>query len=449
MTLSTFWAVTISLRRFAVFAVILGAAAAGLTPRTENLAWLFGFRAVQGLSADFTIPLLLMVALRVVPLPHRLYGLSAYALTATFGPNVATTLASIWTDLVDWRFAFWEALPLYGVAGTMLRVGLKQDPPQYARIRRFDWLGAILVVICAGTLTTVLQQGDRYDWFNSPVISALSIVGLAGLPVLIANEAIQEVPLFDFSLLKRRNFVYALVALFTFLLLTLGAGMLPSTYLQEVGFRPEQVQIISVPIALSQFITLPVITYILDFPTVDPRAVSFIGIVFVVTSAIGNSFITSSWQFDQFYVWQGFSAVGQPMIVLPLLMMATNTIRNPAEGPFASTLVNTTRALAEPVGVWMFQLIVRWRGALHYSRLADNAGLNRFGSLRDAGVVPSGLPGSDGGVTAYRAAIRLQATVLTLSDGFLVIVSLGLFLIAVLLVLPVRTYPPRIEFARK
>jgi DHA2 family multidrug resistance protein len=192
-----------------------------------------------------------------------------------------------------------------------------------------------------------------------------------------------------------------------------------------------------------------VIAYILDFPTMDPRAVSFIGIVFVVIGAIGNSFITSSWQFDQFYVWQGFSAVGQPMIVLPLLMMATNTIRNPAEGPFASTLVNTTRALAEPVGVWMFQLIVRWRGALHYNRLADNAGLNRFGSLRDAGVVPSGLPGSDGGVTAYRAAIRLQATVLTLSDGFLVIVALGLFLIAVLLILPVRTYPPRIEFAKK
>jgi DHA2 family multidrug resistance protein len=436
MTLSTFWAVTVSLRRFAVFAVVLGAAAAGLIPISENLAWLYAVRTVEGLSAGFTIPLLLMIALRVVPLPSRLYGLSGYALTATFGPNIATTLAGIWTDFVDWRFAFWEALPLYGVAGTMLWYGLGQDPPQYARIRKFDWRGALLVVICAGALTTVLQQGDRYDWFNSPIICTLSIVGIAALPVLIVNEAIQEIPLFKFSLLTRRNLVYGLVALFTFLLLTLGAGTFPSAYLEEVGFRPEQIQALSLPIALSQFIALPAIAYLLDFPAADPRAVSFIGIVLLVVGAFGNSFITSSWQFDQFFVWQGFAAVGEPMVVLPLLMMATNTIRNPAEGPFASTLVNTTRALAEPVGVWMFQLIVRWRGALHYNRLADNAGLNRFGSLQDGGIVPLGLPGSDAGVTAYRAAIRLQAAVLTLSDGFLVVVGLGVFLAAVLLVLP-------------
>src|ERR1700733_3847106 len=187
MTVSTFWAVTVSLRRFAVFAVVLGAVAAGLIPLSENLAWLYALRAVEGLSAGLTIPLLLMIALRVVPLPFRLYGLSAYVLTATFGPNAATSLAGVWTDFVDWRFAFWQALPLYCLAGTMLWYGVAQDPPQYARVRKFDWPGALLVVVCAGTLTTVLQQGDRYDWFNSTFICTLSIVGTAALPVLIVN----------------------------------------------------------------------------------------------------------------------------------------------------------------------------------------------------------------------------------------------------------------------
>ena len=230
---------------------------------------------------------------------------------------------------------------------------------------------------------------------------------------------------------------------------TLGAGTFPSAYLEQAGFRPEQIQAISLPIALLQFIALPAIAYLLDFPSADPRVVSLFGVLLMIIGALGNSFITGSWQFDQFFVWQGVSAIGEPMVVLPLLMMATNTIRNPAEGPFASTLVNTTRAVAEPVGVWLFQLIFRWRGALHYNRLADNAGLNRFGALRDGGIVSLGLPGSDTGVTAYRSAVRLQAAVLTLSDGFLVIVALGIFLAAVLLVLPERTLPPRIEFAKR
>src|SRR6202012_3714134 len=99
------------------------------------------------------------------------------------------------------------------------------------------------------------------------------------------------------------------------------------------------------------------------------RVVSFIGIVLVVAACIGNSYLTSEWQLGEFYLWQGSAALGEPMIVMPLLMMATNTIRNPVDGPFASTLVNTTRAVAEPVGVWLMQLIMRWRGGLHYDRL--------------------------------------------------------------------------------
>jgi MFS transporter, DHA2 family, multidrug resistance protein len=75
--------------------------------------------------------------------------------------------------------------------------------------------------------------------------------------------------------------------------------------------------------------------------------------------------------------------------------------------------------------------------------------LKRFGVLQSAGVVPRGLPGSGSGVGPYRAAMEAQAVVLTLADGFLVIAALAVLLIAVLLVLPVRTYPPRIALAKK
>jgi len=449
MSLATFWAVTVSIRRFAIFAVVLGVVTTCLIPFSSNLAWLYGLRTVEGMSSGFTIPLVLVIALRTVPVPARLYGLSAYALTATFGPNIATTLAALWTDLVDWRFVFWEALPLCSLAVAMLWYGLPQDPPQYGRIAKFDWPGALLVIFGTGSLTTMLQQGDRYDWFNAPEICVLAVLSVVGFGLLVVNEARQELPLFMFSLLKRRNLAYALVALFTFLLLTLGTGALPAAYLSEIGFRPEQIQLISLPIALSQFVTLPAVAFLLDFPSVDSRAVSFVGIALVMAAAFGNSYITGSWEPEQFYLSEACAALGESMIVMPLLMMATNTIRSPAEGPFASTLVNTTRALAEPVGVWMLELIMRWRGGLHYNRLADQAGLKRFGVLQSAGVVPRGLPGSGSGVAPYRAAMEAQAVVLTLADGFLVVAALALLLIAVLLVLPVRTYPPRIALAKK
>ena len=49
------------------------------------------------------------------------------------------------------------------------------------------------------------------------------------------------------------------MALFTFLLLNVGVGTLPAAFLMRIGFRPEQIQFVSLPIALSQLVTLPAI----------------------------------------------------------------------------------------------------------------------------------------------------------------------------------------------
>ena len=360
-------------------------------------------------------------------------------------------------EFVGWRFIFWEVIPLGAVSGTMIWFGVKQDPPEYERIPLFDWPGAILVIIGAGALTTMLEQGDRYDWFNSQTICLLALASVVGLGLLGVNEPRQPLPLYKFDLLKKRNLAYALIALFTFLLLNLAASTIPATYLQEVvRFRPIQIQLITLPIALAQFVTLPVVALLLDFEHVDARVVTFIGLLLIISACIGDSLLTTDWQPGEFYLWQACYALGEPMIVLPLLMIATNSLRNPAEGPFASTLVNSMRAIAEPVGVWMIQLITRWRGALHYNRLADDAGSHRFSVIQGAGLLPgnlppllaNGQPRVPGSLAAFAATLRAQAMVLTLSDAFLVVAVLAAALLAVLFVLPARTYPPRIEFAK-
>ena len=336
----------------------------------------------------------------------------------------------------------------------MVWFGVQQDPPQYQRARLFDWRGSLLVILGAGSLTTMLEQGDRYDWFNSPTICVLAVLSVAGLALLVVNELGEELPLYKFSLLRRRNFAYSLITLFTFLLLNLAASTLPSTYLQELGFKPLQIQFITLPIALSQLVLLPALALLLDIERVDPRVVSFGGIGLFLAATVGNSLITSSWQQSQFFLWQGCAAVGEAMIVMPLLMMATNTIRDPADGPFASTMVNTMRAVAEPVGVWMVQLIQRWRGGLHYNRLVDQVGQQRFQVIQAQGLIPgnlpplmpNGQPSAPGSLTAFRLAVDVQASVLTLSDAFLIVGALAVALMVVLFILPERTYPPRIEF---
>jgi len=159
-------------------------------------------------------------------------------------------------------------------------------------------------------------------------------------------------------------------------------------------------------------VLLPLVAVLLNFEAVDARVVIFAGIVCVIAACVGNSFLTSVWDGGTFLLWQGLQALGGPLIVLPLLMISVNTIKDPADGPFASTLVNTMRAVAEPVGVWMLQLIMRWRGALHYNRIVDQSGHGTFSALQQH---------SPASTAAFRSAVRAQATVLTFSDAFLII----------------------------
>jgi DHA2 family multidrug resistance protein len=195
---------------------------------------------------------------------------------------------------------------------------------------------------------------------------------------------------------------------------------------------------------------------LLDCRRVDSRVVSLAGLVLILASCIGSSFLTVYWNRDQFYQWQLLQAVGQPMVIMPLLMMTTNTVAGPSEGPFASALVNTSRAVAEAAGACFLGLIDRWRNALHSERIVDEAGQDRWRVIQSNGVLPqyppplmpNGQPRLPGSREALGHAVEQQVAILSASDAYLILGALTVFLMVVVMTLPVRTFPPRIHFAK-
>ena len=443
MSVSPWFLLTLSLRRWGLFAIALACASSVAIPWTSNLSVLYGLRMLQGLSEGLTIPLVFTVALRALGPPIRLYGLAAYALTATVFPSIAGALAALWQgagdSLLGWRFAFWETIPVSALAGALLWYGMPQDPPQYGRFRIIDWRGMMLSLVGFGAFTTMLQQGDRLDWFNSDLICVLAATSVATLPLFVWNEWCHEAPLMRIQLLRRRNFAYGTIALFTFVVVTSAGSTLPDMYLSEVqGFRPLQSFSLTTLIALTQLVFLPLVAVLLNFEAVDVRVVHFVGLGLMLGACVGDALLTSEWMGTEFIVWQLVISAGEALVVMSLLMMTTNTVKQP-EGPFASGLVNTPRAIAEATGIWLFELIGRWRGGLHSSRLTDQAGQERY-----TAVQASGMP-----VGALNETIRQQALVLTLSDAFLVMAAITAALMVLLLILPVRTAPPRIALLQQ
>jgi MFS transporter, DHA2 family, multidrug resistance protein len=102
-------------------------------------------------------------------------------------------------------------------------------------------------------------------------------------------------------------------------------------------------------------------------------------------------------------------------------------------------------------------LIDRWRNALHYDRIVDEAGQDRWRVIQSNGVLPqypppltpAGQPRAANSLEAFRHAVEQQVTILSTSDTFLILGALTVFLMVVVLTLPVRAMPPRIHFAKR
>jgi DHA2 family multidrug resistance protein len=458
MAISPWLAMTFTLRCWTLFAIALCGASSVLIPFSPNVEAIYALRLLQGLAGGMIIPLLMTTAFRVLTPNIRLYGLAIYALTATFTPALAATVTALWTDIVDWRIVFLQAVPLCSLAGALVWYCLHQDQPKYERFRMLDWRGVLLLVIGVGALSTMLYQGDRLDWFNSRLICVLALVSVLAIPLLLANEWFHPLPLLKLQMLGRRNFAYGALGLFLFLIISQSGSTVPSRYLQEVqGYRPLQSNLITLEVAALQLVMLPAMALLLDFKRVDSRVVSLVGLGFILASCIGSSFLTIYWNRDQFYLWQLLQAIGQPMVVMPLLMMSTNTVAGPAEGPFASALINTSRGVAEATSAWLLELIGRWRNALHSDRILDEAGQDRWRVIQSNGVLPqyppplmpNGRPRVPNSLESFGHAVEQQVRIFSASDTFLILGALTVLLMVVVMTLPIRTMPPRIHLAKQ
>jgi MFS transporter, DHA2 family, multidrug resistance protein len=458
MAISPWLLMTFTLRRWTLFAIALCGASSVLIPFSANIEAIYALRLLQGLAEGLIIPLVMTTAFRILTPNIRLYGLAVYALTATFTPALAATVAALWTDIVDWRFAFLQTIPLCSLAGVLVWYCVQQDQPKYERFRMLDWRGALLLVIGIGALSTMLYQGDRLDWFNSRLICVLGLVSALAIPLLLVNEWFHPLPLLKLQMLGRRNLAYGVLGLFLFVIISQSGSAVPLRYLQQVqGYRPLQFNLITLEIAALQLVMLPAMALLLDYKWVDSRVVSLVGLGMILASCIGSSFVTVYWNRDQFYTWQLLQAIGQPMVVMPLLMKATNTVTSPADGPLASALLNTSRAIAEATSAWFLELIDRWRSALHSDRIVDEVGQDRWRVIQSNGVLPQYPPPlmpdgrlrAPGSLEAFNHAVQQQVTILSTSDTFLILGALTLFLMVVVMTLPVRAMPPRIHFANR
>jgi DHA2 family multidrug resistance protein len=143
---------------------------------THSLGQMIVARALQGFTGGVLIPMSFTLILTRLPRAQQPIGLAMFAVTATFAPAIGPTIGGYLTDNFGWQYIFYVNLvPGLAMVAT-LWLTLEREPMRLGLLARGDWVGILTMAIGLTALQTVLEEGNKDGWFDSPLIVRLSFI---------------------------------------------------------------------------------------------------------------------------------------------------------------------------------------------------------------------------------------------------------------------------------
>ena len=406
----------------------------------QDLPQMIVLRAIQGFSGGVLIPMAFTLIITLLPKAKQPIGLALFAVSATFAPAIGPTIGGYLTENWGWQYIFYVNLVPGVLMLGMLWFSLEAKPMKLSLLRQGDWPGIVTMAIGLSALQTVLEEGNKDDWFGSSFIVRLSIIAVIALALFFWIELTSKKPLLNLRLLARRNFGFGVLANFLMGVALYGSVFILPQYLARIqGYNSEQIGMVLAWTGLPQLVLIPLVPRLMK--RFDARLIIGIGFALFAASNFMNIYMTPDYGSDQLFWPNVVRAVGQALAFAPLSAVATAGIEAQNAGS-ASGLFNMMRNLGGAVGIAVLQTFLTKREQYHSNVLMQSVSL--FEQATRARIdqmtqyfINHGI--SDPAYASHRALVAIgqvvqkQAFILAFSDTFYLLgVALVVALVAVL-----------------
>jgi len=403
----------------------------------RDLPQMIALRAVQGFTGGVLIPMAFALIITLLPKAKQPIGLAMFAISATFAPAIGSTIGGYLTENFGWEYIFYVNVVPGAVMIAMLFFSLEARPMNLSLLREGDWPGIGTMAIGLAALQTVLEEGNKDDWFGSPFIVRLAVIAAVALTLFVIIELTSDKPLLNLRLLLRRNFGFGVLANFLLGVALYGSVYILPVYLARIqGYNSEQIGMVLAWTGLPQLVLIPLVPQLMK--RFDPRIVIGIGFALFALSNFMNIYMTNDYAADQLFWPNVVRAVGQAFVFAPLSAVATAGIETENAGS-ASGLFNMTRNLGGAIGIAALQTLLTKREQYHSNVLSqsvtmfEQATRNRIDQLTQYFMTHGVIDRIDAVHRAYVAigkTVQKQAFILAFSDTFYL---LGVALIVALI----------------
>ncbi len=423
--LSAWLARVFSVRNYLLASAILFLVFSVACAFATNLQQMIVLRAVQGFSGGALIPMAFTIIITLLPKPKQPTGLALFALSATFAPAIGPTIGGYLTENYGWEFIFYVNLVPGVIMVGMLWGSLDRAPMDLGLLAKGDWFGIVTMAIGLAALQTVLEEGNKEDWFGSDFIVRLSIVAAIALTLFLIIEFRSKHPLLNLRLLARRNFGLGIVANFLLGMALFGSAFILPIYLSRVqGYNSQQIGAVLAWTGIPQLLLIPLVPRLMKL--FDVRLLIVLGFALFAASNFMNVYMTADYAGDQLFWPNVVRAIGQALVFTPLSAVATAGIEEQNAGS-ASSLFNMMRNLGGAIGIASLQTFLTKREQFHSNILTssisafDEISRNRIAKLA-AYYMNHGV--SDQAAATHKAIVtialrvRQQANIIAFSDTF-------------------------------
>jgi DHA2 family multidrug resistance protein len=342
---------------------------------THDLGSMIAMRGLQGFAGGVLIPMAFTMILTKLPKPQQPIGLAMFALAVTFAPAIGPTIGGYMTENYGWQSIFYVNAVPSAVMIVALAATLEAGPMRLELLREGDWAGIVTMAIGLSAFQTVLEEGNKDDWFASPFIFRLGVVAALFLSAFIWIELTVQKPLVNLRLLKQRNFAIGVVANTLLGFALFGSVYLLPQYLGQVQrYNAEQIGSVLAWTGLPQLILIPFVPMLMK--RFDVRLIGFVGLSLFAISCFMNVQLSADNAGDQFFLPNIVRAIGQALVITPISAITTSGIA-PKDAGAASGLSNMMRNLGGAVGTAALATVITKREQYHSNIIGQSVNLGR------------------------------------------------------------------------
>ncbi|MGB9164014.1 MAG: MDR family MFS transporter [Rhodomicrobium sp.] len=394
----------------------------------RDLPSMIAMRGLQGFAGGVLIPMAFTMVATKLPKAQQPIGLAMFAIAVTFAPAIGPTIGCYLTENYGWQTIFFVNILPSIVMIVALYLTLERESMRLGLFREGDWAGIVTMAIGLSALQTLLEEGNKDDWFGSPFIVRLGIIAAVFLTAFLVIELTAKNPLVNLRLLLNRNFGVGTVANVLVGFALFGSIYVLPQYLGQVqGYNAEQIGLVLAWTGLPQLVLIPFVPWLMK--RFDIRYIGSLGILIFAASCFMNTTMSIDYSGDQLWLPNIVRAIGQALIITPLTAVAMFGIL-PKDAGDASGLFNMLRNLGGAVGTAALATIITKREQFHSNIIGQSVTLSRdevrqrIEALTNyfmAHGAPDQATAQHQAIVAIGKLVKRESFVLAFSDTFAVI----------------------------